>query len=71
MESKNQPGEDKIVYSGPIYQSVKIEENGEIIGSEEVPNPVAVRHAWADNPEGANLYNLEGIPASPFRTDEY
>jgi sialate O-acetylesterase len=25
-----------------------------------------VRYAWADNPEGANLYNNEGLPASPF-----
>jgi len=27
---------------------------------------VYVRYAWADNPEGANLYNAEGLPASPF-----
>jgi sialate O-acetylesterase len=26
-----------------------------------------VRYAWADNPEGANLYNKEGLPASPFQ----
>ena len=25
-----------------------------------------MRYAWADNPEGANLYNIEGLPASPF-----
>ena len=29
-----------------------------------------VRYAWADNPENPNLYNKEGLPASPFRTDE-
>ena len=40
-----------------------------MVWSEEVPNPVAVRYAWADNPEDANLYNQEGLPASPFRTD--
>lgn len=28
--------------------------------------PLYVRYAWADNPEGANLYNIEGLPASPF-----
>jgi sialate O-acetylesterase len=28
-----------------------------------------VRYAWADNPDGANLYNKDGLPASPFRTD--
>ena len=28
--------------------------------------PVWVRYAWADNPEGANIYNSEGLPAGPF-----
>lgn len=36
-----------------------------------VSNPVAVRYAWADNPSGANLYNKEGLPATPFRTDNW
>jgi sialate O-acetylesterase len=36
-----------------------------------VPEPAAVRYAWADNPDGCNLYNREGLPASPFRTDEW
>jgi len=30
-----------------------------------------VRYAWAANPDGANLYNVEGFPASPFRTDAW
>jgi sialate O-acetylesterase len=30
-----------------------------------------VRYAFASNPEGANLYNRDGIPASPFRTDDW
>jgi sialate O-acetylesterase len=34
-----------------------------------IKQPVAVRYAWADNPDDANLYNSEGLPASPFRTD--
>ena len=38
---------------------------------DEVSNPVAVRYAWADNPDDANLYNREGLPASPFRTDDW
>ena len=36
------------------------------VWSEEVKRPTAVRYAWADNPESANLYNKEGLPASPF-----
>jgi sialate O-acetylesterase len=40
------------------------------VWSHEVTAPVAVRYAWANNPEGANLYNKEGLPASPFRTSE-
>ena len=106
-------GNKKLVYSGPLYQSMQVEGNkirikfsntgsgliakdgkplqqfaiagadkkfvwahaiikGKevIVWSEAVVNPVAVRYAWADNPEGANLYNKEGLPASPFRTGE-
>ena len=36
------------------------------VWSDEVPDPVAVRYAWQDNPVTANLYNFEGLPASPF-----
>jgi sialate O-acetylesterase len=36
--------------------------------AKRVSNPVNVRYAWADNPEKANLYNKEGLPASPFTT---
>lgn len=42
-----------------------------IVWNDRVPRPVAVRYAWADNPEGANLTNAEGLPASPFRTDDW
>jgi sialate O-acetylesterase len=35
-----------------------------------VAKPVAVRYAWGNNPD-ANLFNKEGIPASPFRTDNW
>ena len=106
-------GDPDVVYSGPVYESMKIEGRkivltfshtgsglyakggGElrqfaiagtdkkfmwahavvdgktvVVWNNEVVSPVAVRYAWADNPEGANLYNLEGLPASPFRTDD-
>jgi sialate O-acetylesterase len=39
-----------------------------VLSSPDVPTPVAVRYAWADNPV-CNLYNGAGLPASPFRTD--
>jgi sialate O-acetylesterase len=42
-----------------------------VVWSKDVPHPVAVRYAWSDNPEGANLYNFAGIPASPFKTDQW
>lgn len=41
-----------------------------VVSSDQVPQPVAVRYAWADNPD-CNLYNKEGYPASPFRTDDW
>jgi len=102
-----------IVHSGPIYESMTVEEGrirlrftqtgsgltartgeslrgfdiaGEdkrfvraravimgdevVVCSDEVSNPVAVRYAWANNPD-CNLYNREGLPASPFRTDDW
>jgi sialate O-acetylesterase len=59
-------GEDKKF----VWANAKI--NGKIVEvwSEQITNPVYVRYAWADNPAGNNLYNREGFPASPFRTDE-
>lgn len=108
-------GED-IVYSSPIYDSMKIKDSdvilkfkhagsgltakdkygylkgfaiagedqvfhwakAEIVDKDQVkvwnpdiPNPVAVRYGWAYNPDDVNLYNLEGLPASPFRTDKW
>jgi sialate O-acetylesterase len=105
-----------LVYSGPMYESVKFEGNKAIITfretgtgliakdkygyinefsiagadkkfawakaritgkntvevySDEVKNPVAVRFAWANNPDELNLYNNEGLPANPFRTDDW
>ena len=105
----------EVVYSGPVYTSMKVEGNKAIIefdpmGSglmvkdkygyvkgfaiagedrvfhwargmqlgnsivlhcDRVKQPVAVRYGWADNPDDLNLYNLEGLPASPFRTDDW
>jgi sialate O-acetylesterase len=59
-------GRDKIF----VWAKAFIENNRVIVWHDDVPHPVAVRYAWADNPEGANLYNKEGLPASPFTTEE-
>jgi len=103
---------ETLVYSGPIYRSMRVERNtirlrfdhvgsglvakdgaltgfaiagtdkkfvwadaridGDtvVVSSSKVLNPVAVRYAWAINPV-CNLYNKEGLPASPFRTDSW
>ncbi len=53
-----------------IWANAKIENDTVVVWSDKVSHPVAVRYAWADNPDGANLYNKDGLPASPFRTDE-
>jgi len=42
-----------------------------VVASPAVPEPVAVRYAWADNPAGCNLFSDAGLPASPFRTDDW
>ena len=49
----------------------EIEGNTVVVSSPDVSDPVAVRYAWAENPEGCNLYNKAGFPASPFRTDDW
>ncbi|MFW6290634.1 MAG: sialate O-acetylesterase, partial [Mariniphaga sp.] len=48
-----------------------IDEITVIVYSENVPKPVAVRYGWANNPDDVNLYNAEGLPANPFRTDNW
>nr|WP_319997323.1 sialate O-acetylesterase [uncultured Draconibacterium sp.] len=47
-----------------------IEGNEVIVYSDKVAEPLAVRYAWADNPD-CNLVNSEGLPAVPFRTDDW
>lgn len=103
---------EKVVYSGPLYESMKvkgtearigfrlfgsqlvarggvlkgfsiagtdrkfhwatarIDGDTVIVSSRDVPDPVAVRYDWANSPDG-NLYNAEGLPTSPFRTDDW
>lgn len=53
-----------------VWADVKISGSKVIVSSPAVKSPVAVRYAWADNPD-ADLYNKENLPASPFRTDDW
>lgn len=52
------------------WADAKIEGNKVLVWSDQVPAPVAVRYAWADDPI-CNLDNGAGLPASPFRTDDF
>lgn len=112
LAARAQVYNEKIVYSGPMYKSMKVKGNvvtlafdhvgggleakgGKLTGfavcgedkkwvwadaetdgkvvtlsNAAVAKPVAVRYGWADYPV-VNLFNKEGLPASPFRTDEF
>jgi len=48
----------------------RVEGGTVVVSSPEVKEPVAARYAWADNPD-ATLRNGDGLPASPFRTDDW
>jgi len=54
----------KYVWARAIIKGDKV-----IAWSDEIKQPLYIRYAWADNPDGANLYNKEGLPASPFTSD--
>lgn len=59
-------GEDKVFYSA----DATIENNTILVSSSQVKNPLAVRFAFG-NTDQPNLFNIEGLPASTFRTDEW
>jgi alpha-N-arabinofuranosidase len=52
------------------WAEARIDGETVVVSSPEVPEPVAARYAWADNPE-ATLRNAASLPASPFRTDDW
>lgn len=112
LAARNVAYKEKLVYSGPMYSSMKVEgsrvvlnfqhagggleaKGGDLKGflvagedkvwheakaeiqgkqvivlSTAVAKPIAVRYAWAKFPT-CNLYNKEGLPAVPFRTDDW
>ena len=53
-----------------VWAEARIEGDSVVVSSPTVLKPVAVRYGWADNPI-VNLYNGAGLPASPFRTDDW
>jgi len=72
MAKNNEPlsqfaiaGEDKKF----TWAQAKIEGDKVVVWSEKITDPKYVRYAWADNPDNPNLYNKEGLPASPFSTE--
>lgn len=60
-------GADKKFY----YAQAQIEGNTVVVYHKDVTDPVAVRYGWADDAGDCNLYNREGFPAGPFRTDTW
>jgi sialate O-acetylesterase len=56
-----------------VPAKAKIDGETVVVWSDEVPNPVAVRYGWTEfaEPSAYNLYNKAGLPASPFRTDDF
>lgn len=52
-----------------VWANAKIAGDKVVVWNNTVRDPYYVRYAWADNPAGANLYNKEGLPASPFEVN--
>ena len=53
-----------------VWADARIEGDQVVVWSDSIKEPVSVRYGWANNPDRVNLINAEGLPASPFRTDE-
>jgi sialate O-acetylesterase len=52
-----------------VWAKAVIEGDKVVVWNENINQPLVVRYAWANNPDTANLYNKEGLPASPFETE--
>lgn len=54
-----------------VWAKAYVNKNNQVVVyNDEIVNPVFVRYAWSDNPGDANLFNQEGLPASPFQAPE-
>lgn len=60
-------GDDKVFY----YAQATINGNTVVVSHPKVAKPAAVRYGWSDSPDEANLFSTDGLPASPFRTDNW
>ncbi len=58
-------GEDGVFVPG----TARIEGNTVVVRCDGIGKPCHVRYAWENYPDGANLYNREGLPAAPFTTE--
>lgn len=56
---------------GFIWAQARIEGETVVVSHPDIDRPAAVRYAWSNNPEGCNLYNAAGLPAVPFRSDDW
>ncbi|HEV7331596.1 MAG TPA: sialate O-acetylesterase [Flavisolibacter sp.] len=52
-----------------VWANTRLESNKVIVWHDAISDPRYVRYAWADNPLDCNLYNREGLPASPFEKE--
>ena len=52
-----------------VWATAQINGNQVIVSGDGIANPAYVRYGWANNPDRANLYNKEGLPASPFEAE--
>ncbi len=53
-----------------VWAEDQVKDGKVIVWAEDIESPKALRYAWAENPEGANLVNGEGLPASCFTTED-
>jgi len=53
-----------------VWADAVINKQAVIVSAKQVADPKMVRYAWADSPVAANLFNKDGLPAAPFRTDK-
>jgi len=60
-------GDDHVFYFAKAF----IKDNQVVLSSEKVSRPIAVHYGWVGDASDCNLYNKEGFPAIPFRTDEW